>query len=448
MMHVAGLMQLTPPPDAPPDFLPKLVAELRATPEVVAPWNLRLSSPRFLRNPLQSWVREPHPDLDYHLRRSALASPGDERELGVLVSRLHSNSIDFFRPPWELHVIEGLEGGRFAVYVKVHHSLVDGISSMRILARTLSTTPDDRDKPLFFAVPAPPRAPSEEDAGADFSTLLGSIRHELGSLGRIGNAVRGLADAARGRVPDLVSPLRAPRSILNARVGRNRRFATQQYDLERLKELSRAVGGTLNDVVIALCAGGLRRFLIELGELPEQPLVAFLPVNLRPKADAGGGNSVGAILATMATDRADPLERIEAIVASTRRAKEQLEGMTPTSMLAYSAFLMSPFGLQAAQAWMGVRGPLPVNFNVCISNVPGPTQPLYLRGAKLDAIYPVSIPTHGMALNITCQSYMGSLGLGFIGCRDALPHLQNLAVFTGDALTELEAAVAARRASH
>jgi WS/DGAT/MGAT family acyltransferase len=294
---------------------------------------------------------------------------------------------------------------------------------------------------MFFAIPPSVRSAAEVPA-PDFSSLLALLRQEVGSMKYMGEALRDLGAAALGRGGDLTPPLQAPLSILNGRVSRNRRFATQRYPLDRLKSLARAAGGTLNDVVIALCAGGLRRFLSELGQLPDRPLVAFLPVNIRPKGDAEGGNAIGAVLTSMATDLADPRARIEAIIASTQRAKEQLQGLTQSAIMTYSALLMAPFGLQSFQALTGMKGRMPVNFNVCISNVPGPEKPLYFRGAQLEAVYPVSIPTHGMALNITCESYAGSLCFGFVGCRDTLPHLQRLAVYTGEALDELEKALA------
>jgi diacylglycerol O-acyltransferase / wax synthase len=242
----------------------------------------------------------------------------------------------------------------------------------------------------------------------------------------------------RGRFPDLVDLPQAPRSILNRRIGRNRRFATQQYELARLKRLGAPLGATINDVVLAIVGGGLRRFLSEMGELPDAPLVAFLPVNVRPKGDEGGGNAVGAMLATLASDVDDPLERLRRIRASTRSAKAQLEGMTQEAILAYSAYLLAPGGLQALGALTGIHPPLPIGFNVCVSNVPGPRDPLYLRGSRMEAYYPASIPIHGMALNITVLSYAGTLNVGFIGDRDALPHLQRLAVHTGEALAELD----------
>jgi diacylglycerol O-acyltransferase / wax synthase len=442
MMHVASLMPFTPPEDAPATYLRDLVQDARRDPVIEPPWNRKLRFSRLVVSPIQSWVVDKDFDIDYHVRRSALASPGDERELGVLVSRLHSNPIDLSRPPWEMHLIEGLAGGRFAIYTKMHHSLVDGYSGVRLMARSLSTDPGDRDMPLFFSVPPPARgarAEASDDDGGFVSDLGSLARSIAGQAGSAMTLAKRIVEPVlrRGQYPDLVDLPQAPRSILNGRIGRNRRFATQQYELERIKQIGKAHGATINDVFLAIVGGGLRRFLSEAGELPDSPLVAFLPVNVRPKGDEGGGNAVGAILATLATDVEDPVERLERIVASTRSAKAQLEGMTQEAILAYSAYLLAPGGLQAVSAMTGIHGPLPLGFNVCVSNVPGPREALYLRGSRLEAYYPASIPIHGMALNITVLSYAGTLNVGFIGDRDALPHLQRLAVYTGGELAAL-----------
>jgi WS/DGAT/MGAT family acyltransferase len=440
MLHVASLMPFSPPADARPDHLRVLVDQFRATRNLQRPWNLKLRTPGFLLNPLHSWVEADDVDVEYHVRRSALPAPGDERELGVLVSRLHSHPLDFHRPPWELHLIEGLERNRFALYVKVHHALIDGFTAMRILARSLSTDPDDRDSPLFLERPPPRR--SDDDAGLagiDFGSFLKAAREQLDASRESGRAILDVLRAFRHR-EELVTPLDAPRSILNGPISRNRRFATQQLAISRLKAIAHKVDGTLNDVVLALCAGSLRRFLLELGALPDAPLIAMVPVNIRPKDDpGGGGNAVAAVLASLATHVADPAERVRAIIASTRRAKAQLSGLSRQAIIQYSALLMAPFGLQGLKLTNGL---LPPAFNVIVSNVPGPEQPLYFRGSRLEACYPMSIPVHGLALNITCGSYAGNLNFGFIGCRESLPRLQRLAVYCGEALAELEAAVA------
>jgi WS/DGAT/MGAT family acyltransferase len=238
---------------------------------------------------------------------------------------------------------------------------------------------------------------------------------------------------------NLIGSVQAPRSILNNRISRNRRFATQQYQLDRLKGIASANDATLNDVALAIVGGGLRRFLDELGELPDKPLIAMLPVNVRPKDDEGGGNAVAAILGTLGTDVVDPIERLQAVTATTRMAKAELAKMDKDAILAYTGALMAPFVLQLASTVTGVKTPWPYAFNLCVSNVPGPRDVLYLRGSRMEASYPVSIVTHSQALNITLQSYAGTLNFGFIGCRDTLPHLQRLALYTGEALDELEA---------
>jgi WS/DGAT/MGAT family acyltransferase len=444
MMHVAGLLLFSPPPDADPDHLRHLMDEVRAGAAVQQPFNLKLRHPDMLRNPLQSWV-EVDPadvDLEYHVRRTALPSPGDERELGIIVSRLHGNPIDLHRPPWELHLIEGLEGGRFGIYVKVHHALIDGFSAMRILVNALSLDASDRTRPLFFSVPPPTRpprdeaapAPEDEGRGLHFPELLGAVRAQYGATKTVGKALLRVARSGH----ELVTPRQAPKCVLNARISRSRRFATQKLPLGRIKAIAKAAGGTLNDVILALSSASLRRYLIEREALPDEPLIAMLPVSVRSRDDHGGGNAVGAILASLATDLEDPGERLATIIASTTKAKQQLQGMSRGEILSYSALLVAPSMLQMVP---GIAGRVRPTFNVVISNVPGPDQPLYFRGARLEASYPLSIPVHGQALNITANSYAGSLCFGFTGCRDTVPKLQRLAVYCGEALGELEHAL-------
>jgi len=473
MMHVAGLMPFTPAPGSAPDHLRAVMDELRESPTVASPWNLKLRTPDLLWNPMQQWIEEPSVDLEYHVRRSALPTPGDERELGILVSRLHGYRVDLHRPPWEVHLIEGLERGRFAWYAKIHHSLVDGYSAMQAMTNALSSDPEARDWPLFFSIPPrkaprsapppttpPPATPAPPapttmppaatttdggDAGdaagsrgIHFTELLGAVREQYGASKAVGRALLTMIQASRAGDHELVSPLVAPHCVLNARISRSRRFATQGLPIDRMRALARAAGGTLNDVVLALSGGSLRTYLLEQNALPMQPLIAMLPVAVRAKDEVGGGNAVGAILATLATDIADPGERLARIIASTSRAKQQLQGMSKAAILQYSALLTAPSMLQVIP---GVAGNLRPTFNVVISNVPGPERPLYFRGARLEAWYPMSIPIHGQALNITCTSYAGTVCFGFTGCRDTVPHLQRLAVYCGEALAELERAV-------
>lgn len=441
MMMVGALMPFSPPPDADESLLRRLMDEVRADARACPPWNYKLRFPNLLAHPLQRWVEDDHFDVEYHIRRSALPSPGDERELGILVSRLHSNRLDFQRPPWEVHFIEGLEGGRFAIYFKVHHALVDGYTGIRLLSNSLSSSPDEHDTPMFFSIAQKARTAKADKAPREptLDLLMRLAREQVDTSQTITRALKDTVMGAwkpeKARDPALKAPMQAPKSILNQKISRNRRFATQQFSLERLKRVAKAHGGTLNDLVLALCATALRRLLGELDALPAEPLTAMLPVNVRPKDDPGGGNAVGAIIASLATDIAEPQARFRAIIASTAAAKAQLAGMTRNGILQYGALLMAPLLLARVPGTVGRIRPA---FNLVISNVPGPTRPLYFRGFKLDAYYPLSIPMHGYGLNITVVSYGDQLNFGFIGCRDGLPHLQRLAVYSKAALDELD----------
>ena len=438
MMHIGSLMPFSPPKNAAPGLLRQLMDEVRQDARAYPPWNLKLRYPGLVAHPLQAWVEADDFDVEYHVRRSALPSPGDERELGILVSRLHSNPLDFHRPPWEVHFIEGLEGGRFALYFKVHHALIDGYTGVRLLSTSLSKDPDDLETPIFFARPPSERkAKTEAPKVATLETLLGLAREQVGTTRNITKALMNVLRPDRSHSKSLIAPMQSPKSVINQKISRNRRFATQQFAVERLKQAAKRHGGTLNDIVLALCATSLRRLLIEQDALPAKPLTAMLPVNIRPKDDPGGGNAVGSILASLATDIEDPVERFQTIIASTRDAKAQLQGMTKNGIMQYSALLMAPMLLSQIPGAVGRVRPA---FNLVVSNVPGPDKPLYFRGFRMDAYYPMSIPFQGYGLNITVISYLDTLNFGFIGCRDTLAHLQRLAVYSREALEELESA--------
>lgn len=447
MMHVAALMPFTPPDGADSSYLRDLVYRLRAQ-EPVAPFTKRLSHPQLLSHPLQSWVDDDEFDIEYHVRRSALASPGDDRELGILVSRLHSHQLDMTRPLWECHVIEGLEEGRFAVYAKIHHSLMDGFSSVKLLARSLAKSPDAAEGLPFWASPPPPRPEPPKEAislakqvGSSVAGVAKAARDTVGAVGDVTKAVLKLETGIGAS--EVVSGREAPRTIFNAQTGRNRRLATQHWETERLRAIGKHTKSTLNDVMLAIFGSGLRRYLLEFDELPADPLVAFVPLNIRADGDQGGGNLVAATLVSLATDISDPLEQLTGVRRSTRAAKKQVKTMGQASAIAYTGYLFAPAAFQTFTAMAGVKNPLPTTFNLCISNLAGPTKPLYLAGSRLEAIFPLSIPAHGFALNITVESYAGWMNVGFVGDRDAVPHLQRLAVYCGEALAELEEAIGA-----
>jgi WS/DGAT/MGAT family acyltransferase len=236
----------------------------------------------------------------------------------------------------------------------------------------------------------------------------------------------------------MVVPFSAPISVLNGRVREKRRFATQRFSMERLRAVATAAGCTLNDVVLAICGGALRRFLDERKALPGKSLTAGIPVSVRPKDDDGAGNAISFIISTLGTDIADPVARLDAIRASVKHAKEHVQSLPRQAMMQYTVLLMAPTILTLLT---GVGGRTRPMFNITISNVPGPEKPLYFRGAELLATYPASIVTHGQAVNITCQSYAGFMNFGYTGCHSSVPSMQRLAVYTGEALQELEDAV-------
>ena len=443
--HVGGLLHFALPARAPRDFLRGMMHEFRNHEQFQLPWNRRLKY-AFNKNPAPVWVEDDDIDLEYHVRHAALPWPGGERELGELVGRLHSSPIDLQRPPWECTIIEGLEGGRFALFIKMHHSLIDGVSGMKLLQRAMSA---DRAKsmnmpPFWAPAPgAPPAGRKEGRAGAvpsaaqAFAVAIDALREQARSVPRLALAFGKILGRIGKGDDGMVVPFAAPRSVLNGRVREKRRFATQQFTLERLRALAGAADCTLNDVVLALCAGALRRFLEERGALPETSLTVGIPVSVRPKDDEGTGNAISFIVATLGTDIADAGERLKAIRASVQHAKAHVQSLPKEAMTQYTMLLMAPTLVTMLTGTGGRTRPM---FNITISNVPGPEKPLYFRGAELLATYPASIVTHGQALNITCQSYAGKMNFGFTGCHTSVPSLQKLAVYAEEAVCELEAA--------
>ncbi len=444
-MHVGNLQIYSLPKDAPEAFLRDFLEQLKSANEVVPPWNLKLAySGPIGRTLAPTWKIDKDIDLDYHVRHSALPKPGGERELGILVSRLHSNHLDFKRPLWECHIIEGLENNRFAMYTKMHHSLIDGVSGVRLMQRILSKDPYARNMLAPWSV-GPKRKPhglADDHVPTVQGAVLqaiGALRKQASTLPKLISAVGRMTYSAGRESGPLAAPFVGPQSVLNKRVTAQRRFATQQYQLDQLKSLAQAVDASLNDVVLYLCGTALRRFLLERESLPEQALTAGIPVNIRPADDDGTGTAISFMIASLATDIADPKKRLETIKDSTRTAKEHLQSLPRSALNQYTMLLMSPYILQLMT---GLGGRMRPAFNITISNVPGPEEPLYFEGAKLEAMYPVSLIAHGGALNITCLSYSGSLNFGYTGCRDTLPSMQKLAVYTGEALEELQQLVA------
>jgi len=446
-MHVGSLQIFSIPENFSETFLRDEVERMKAG-EIVSPWNLKLTKSGILGRLLSpSWSEDKAVDLNYHVRHSALPKPGGERELGILISRLHSNHMDFHRPLWECHFIEGLENNRFAIYTKIHHSLVDGVNGVRLVERTLSDSADQLNMPGPWSIG--PKAKSGNPDHLAKPELRGLIRkgfdtayEQLSNTPQLIKALSKLLASSAYKHDDLVAPFDCPNSILNTRVTHARRFATQQYSLERLKKLASDMDCSLNDIVLFLCSSSLRAFLLERDCLPDKGLTAGIPVNVRLSGDETIGTEVSFILANLASEEANVLKRLDIIKKSTKAAKEHLQTLPRKVLVQYTMLMMAPYTIQLLTGIAGRVGPA---FNVTISNVPGPNHALYYSGCKLEAIYPLSMIANGGALNITCLSYNGSLNFGYIACRETLPSMQRLAVFSGNALDELEAAVKAKK---
>ena len=430
-MHVAGLQLFSYPDGAGPKYVSELAEQMRSYTEPVAPFNPRL----FSRLGQSLWVDDQQFDLDHHFRHEALPKPGRIRELLALVSAEHSNLLDRARPLWEVHLIEGIQNRRFALYSKIHHSVTDGVSAMRLGARALSNDPDERHLPPLWARPQARREgglPNVADVASGLARLSRGLGAQFSTLPTVTRAIMQSIRAAR-QDEAYVSAFQAPNCILNTRITGSRRFAAQSYALPRFKQLARVFGCTINDVVLAICGSALREYLITQRALPDQPLIAMVPMNLR-NDDSIGGNQIAMILANLGTHIADPAHRLQVVHESVLNIKHRLSTMTATEILNYSALTLAPGGLQMltglAPGWQA--------FNVIISNVPGPREPLYWNGARLQGVYPVSIVLDRMALNITLTSYADSLEFGIIACRRTLPSVQRLLDYLEQGLRDLE----------
>jgi WS/DGAT/MGAT family acyltransferase len=412
------------------------------------------------------WVEDPDFDLDFHVRESAVAPPGDDRQLAELVSRIFARPLDRSRPLWEVYLIHGLEGGRAAMLTKVHHSVVDGVSGAEILSVLLDLSPEGR------ALPPPKSEGSGERPPNDLAMLgrglLGLPRQPLRALralpstapnlldvpglarvpgmarfGRLASALRGLVGGPRTD-PHVLEMQTAPvpRTRFNARISAHRRFSFGSISLATVKALKNELGITVNDVVVALCASAVRDWLIERDELPRDPLVSMIPVSVRGPDERGTfGNRVSMMIVPVPTDVPDPRERL-------LRAHEYLEGAKarhraiPASLLTdATSFIPPAVAALAARTTLDIMARLRPPLNLVISNVPGPREPLYCSGVPLQAHFPVSVIADGVGLNITAMSYRDHIDFGIVADHDMVDDAWSLMRNVENSLDELEEAV-------
>lgn len=425
-MHVGGLFLFQIPDNAPDTFIQDLVADIRKSKCLpVAPFNNKLNG--------LFWDEDQEFDLDHHFRHIALPHPGRIRELLTYISQEHSALLDRAKPLWTCNIIEGIEGNRFAMYFKIHHAMVDGIAGMRLVEKSLSYDPETKSIVPLWCVEGPRAKRLKEPKASRIKKVMGAVKSQFEATPKVMYELSQTIFKDMGRNPDYVSSFQAPSSILNQRVSSSRRFAAQSFELGRLSRIAKTLGVTINDVVLAICSGALREYLLSQHALPKKPLIAMVPASVRDD-NSDVSNRITMILANLGTDKETPLERLQIIRRSVLNAKQRFKRMNSNQILNYSALVYGAAGLNIVSGMMPKRQA----FNIVISNVPGPREPLYWNGAKLDALYPASIVLDGQALNITMTSYLDKLEVGLTGCRNALPKMQNLLTHLEDEIQRFE----------
>ena len=440
-MHVGGVNLFTLPAGASEhEFLGELRDGLRASTELRRPFGDYVVTGKTGL----FWQEDEHIDLDYHVRHSALPSPGRYRELFALASRLHSTLLDRTRPLWEVHIIEGLRKRQFAVYNKIHHAAIDGMGAMHLTRSMCSENPSERLDVSPFSQAAYERYKAgrfgdsgghERPRQSELRNVIEALKQQYDTSVHLMTALRRFGAAFVGRGGNLAVPWHnVPRTSFNTRVSGARRFVAQSFDFARVRAVSEAMDATINDVVLALCSGALRRYLLTRDELPRHSLKAMAPVSLRERGDIDSTNAVGFITADLATNVYDPEKRLRAIQNSMRAGKDLLRSLSPREAALFMQLTQVPVLVTSI---LGIAARYPA-FSTVVSNVPGPRERLYWNGASLDGIYPASIVFDGFAMNITMVSYVDRLDFGIVACRRSLPQVQRMIDHLEDALVELE----------
>ena len=450
--HVGSVCIVDPSTAPEPFTLDRFTRVVESRLPLVPPLRRRLVDvPLGLDQPY--WIEDPDFDIEFHVRELALPSPGSDRQLAEQAARLHARPLDRSRPLWEVYLIFGLQGGRAAIYSKVHHAAIDGVSGNDVLAVLLDLSPKGRK------LPDPPPRRAERQPGAVELLARSAVsltRHPLRaarlSVGLLRSAPALVASPAWPRLPlvdrllgrdgeaILSQPgLRAPRTPFNRSITQHRRWGFCGLSLSEVKRVKNAHGITVNDVVMALCAGALRRWLADHDALPDGPLIAAVPVSVRTEEQEGTlGNRVSTMLAVLPTQLADPRERLRVVHEAMRAAKEQHDALPANLLADVTQFAMPALAGQAARMAARLRLVERASlFNLIISNVPGPNVPLYYAGAELLAYYPLSAITDGQGLNITAMSYRDTLFFGVIACRELVPDVDRLVAYLEEELRVL-----------
>jgi diacylglycerol O-acyltransferase / wax synthase len=424
---------------------------------LIPPFRWRLVSVPFSLD-YDYWIDDADFDLDFHVRELALPPGGGDEKLGEQVARIFARPLDRSRPLWELYLIHGLPEGRVAVMTKIHHAVIDGMSGNEIQGVLLDLSPEGREAPPPLS-DAPDEHPGELEMLARGALgvaryplrLISSIPRALPNVGEVPSlaSIPGLRAAGRlaartqraiGQRGHVVGQkdLVPPRTPFSGRISAHRRFVFGRLSLDEVKEVKNLYGSTVNDVVVSMCAGATRRWLLEHDALPEDPLVVQIPVSVRTEREQGTyGNRILLMTAPLFTNEPDPVRRLKRTHEALADMKERHKALPAELLQDANHFIPPAVFSRAARLSFSLASRGRPMWNLVISNVPGPQFPLYMAGARLEANYPISVVTDGMGLNITVMSYCGKLDFGIVADRDQVPDAWSLMGWLGDALDEL-----------
>ena len=439
-MHVMGVIVFDPS-TVPEGYSFELVKEkMENRLHLVPPFRRKLAPIPFnLHHPV--WVEDANFDLDYHIRRIGCPAPGGERELSELVGDIASRPLDRTRPLWEMYIVEGLQNGYVASVAKMHHCTIDGVSGANLMVHLFDLEPTPEAEPETEPW-VPDRMPTDVER---ITYAVASRLRRPFSLFRVlpetARSVLNVVQRRRSEGTGMATPFTAPRTSFNQPITPHRRVAFATTSLDEVKQIKRAYGVTVNDVVLTIVATALRKYLEDHGELPQKSLIATCPVSVRgeDEKDVIGSNRVSAIFTSLHTDNRDPVERLKAINVGSRTAKEEHNAIGADILQNWGEFAAPTTFSLAARMYTSLRlvERHPVIHNLVISNVPGPPFPLYFAGAKLVGLNPLGPIFDGAGLNITILSYVDNINWGFIACRELMPDLWDLADAIGDAQAEL-----------
>ncbi len=438
-MHVGSLHLFELPPGYRGDFHANIKRQMKSRIHLAPVFTRKLAPmPLQFANPV--WVEEDRVDLDYHVQRVTLPAPGTQAQLEDCAGRLHSELLDRARPLWRLYVFDGLESGQAAYYIKVHHAVLDGQAGVLLAqalfdvsAKARRITPGalaQGEHPGLVALAA---AALRHDAGQYIKLL----RHLPDVVTTLASLFRAAPGEVKGRLGQNFSF--GPKTALNVPIAGARGFAALSIPIATLKALGQAHDAKLNDIVLALCGGALRRYLAGHGGIPKKPLIASMPISLRKPGNAEFSTQATLSLVNLNTDIADPLKRLRAIrdaAAAVKALAQRAKGVIPTDFPSIGVPWVL-HGLASLYGRSGIAGAMAPIANVVISNVAGPQVPLYAAGARMTTYWPLSIVEHGLGLNITVMSYAGAMGFGFTTARNAVPDARALSAALLEALEEL-----------